>query len=321
MKALGLTDGSAGMAAQVRALAEAMNCTLKEEKIAINFAWKYLPNAAFLLSCFLPVTRSFPDVAGYDVVISCGRKAALVSAALRKKVKKNNGATTKFIHIQDPQMSPTKFDMVIAMAHDKVDGANVIKTYFALHNITDKRLAAARVKWEAKFSPYPSSRCGVLFGGSTNKYQLNLENMQEALIELRAAFERDGGSLLITTSRRTGIDNIFALHSEFYSVPNVMIFDGDGDNPYAGILALSDVLIVTNDSVNMMSEAYATGKPLYILRLQEHVDTKPADFAEMLVEMGSAQWLNGDEKAQAHIPELEMEALAGSIREIFSELA
>jgi mitochondrial fission protein ELM1 len=37
----------------------------------------------------------------------------------------------------------------------------------------------------------------------------------------------------------------------------------DGVNPYAGYLAHADRIVVTPDSVNMLSEACATGKPIF----------------------------------------------------------
>jgi hypothetical protein len=45
------------------------------------------------------------------------------------------------------------------------------------------------------------------------------------------------------------------------------IWDGSGDNPYFAMLGLADAIIVTADSVNMVSEAAATGKPVHVVPL------------------------------------------------------
>ena len=45
------------------------------------------------------------------------------------------------------------------------------------------------------------------------------------------------------------------------------IWDGTGDNPYFAYLALADAVLVTADSVSMISEAAATGKPVHVLDL------------------------------------------------------
>ena len=40
-----------------------------------------------------------------------------------------------------------------------------------------------------------------------------------------------------------------------------------GDNPYFGLLALADAIVVTEDSVSMVSEAVATAAPVLLAAL------------------------------------------------------
>jgi hypothetical protein len=75
-----------------------------------------------------------------------------------------------------------------------------------------------------------------------------------------------GGSLLVTTSARTPSATSAALaaavanqsHYFFQWSPHA------ADNPYFGYLALADAIIVTGDSISMLTEACATCKPVYI---------------------------------------------------------
>jgi mitochondrial fission protein ELM1 len=46
--------------------------------------------------------------------------------------------------------------------------------------------------------------------------------------------------------------------------PRAFLWEGEGENPYLSILACSDALLVTGDSVNMVSEAAATGTPVHV---------------------------------------------------------
>ncbi|MEO6146500.1 MAG: ELM1/GtrOC1 family putative glycosyltransferase, partial [Sulfuriferula sp.] len=62
---------------------------------------------------------------------------------------------------------------------------------------------------------------------------------------------------------RTDPEVVAVLQQRLASVASV-IWDGMGDNPYMGYLALADYLVVTADSVNMASEACFTGKPVFI---------------------------------------------------------
>src|SRR3546814_21003910 len=70
-----------------------------------------------------------------------------------------------------------------------------------------------------------------------------------------------------TPSRRTGRRNEEILRRALAGLP-AGIWDGDGENPYFGILALADHVVVTGDSVNMVSEAASTGKPVHVVHLQ-----------------------------------------------------
>jgi hypothetical protein len=70
----------------------------------------------------------------------------------------------------------------------------------------------------------------------------------------------------VTPSRRTGAAGV-ALLRERLAGSRTIIWDGSGENPYFAFLALADAFMVTADSVSMISEAAATGKPVHILDL------------------------------------------------------
>ena len=107
-----------------------------------------------------------------------------------------------------------------------------------------------------------------------------------------AAWARDqGAGLLVTPSRRTGADNAAILADRLTGLP-ARIWDGTGENPYFGMLALADVLVVTADSVNMLSEAAATGKPVYVIGL-EGGNAKFARFHRTMAEAGVTRPFGG----------------------------
>jgi mitochondrial fission protein ELM1 len=138
----GLTDGSAGMVAQVRALAAALGRPVVMKTIRVRKSVAWLPNGVhgavlrpFIFPRFLAPGSDDLTAPWPDLVVSCGRRAGLVAAGMRAK---RGDARTRFIHVQDPQMSPRHFDLVVAMAHDRVQGANVNKTVIALHAEIEK---------------------------------------------------------------------------------------------------------------------------------------------------------------------------------------
>ena len=82
-----------------------------------------------------------------------------------------------------------------------------------------------------------------------------------------AALARQGFGVAITPSRRTGETALAALRQRLSGVPH-FLWDGTGENPYFGLLAHADALVVTGDSVNMVSEAASTGKPVHVVDLE-----------------------------------------------------
>ncbi|TMJ57024.1 MAG: hypothetical protein E6G90_04200, partial [Alphaproteobacteria bacterium] len=103
-------------------------------------------------------------------------------------------------------------------------------------------------------------------GGTSKAYRLRMRRLGEIAEALAAILQSDGGSVLLTASRRTGASGLALLRRRLAGF-SAAIWDGSGDNPYFAYLALADVLLVTADSVSMISEAAATGKPVHILAL------------------------------------------------------
>jgi hypothetical protein len=77
-----------------------------------------------------------------------------------------------------------------------------------------------------------------------------------------------GGSLLVTSSRRLSQAATRAL---FRSVEGAALAHpwraDDPDNPYLGILAWADALVITGDSESMLAEACSLGKPVWVAAL------------------------------------------------------
>lgn len=323
-KVWGLTDGSAGMVAQVQALAQAIGVSPQMKKVVLTRMFGWQPNAIYAAGfkhMIMPYAfdrkRSDSLVLPWpDLIISCGRRGALIAMGMRFLAQKA-GIPTKFINIQDPRTPADAFDLVVALEHDKISGPNVIKTRFALHRITPALLAEAKEKFAARFAEYARPQVAALIGGSTNKYDLTKSRMAEVV----AALKQVPGSLLITASRRTGKRNFTMLKQSFGFAEGdrkAYVYDFTGDNPYFGLLALADHIVVTNDSVNMMSEACATGKPIYILPLPGHRRTKPARFAEGLIADGIARPLGATLESWSYPVKDELTALAGEVKKRLS---
>src|SRR5262249_15039992 len=103
-------------------------------------------------------------------------------------------------------------------------------------------------------------------GGPNAAYMLGAAEMEALASRLCATAKAKRASLLVTPSRRTGEENLRILKDKLADVPH-FLWEGEGDNPYFGLLGLADFLVTTSDSVNMISEAASTGKPVYVVHL------------------------------------------------------
>jgi mitochondrial fission protein ELM1 len=253
-----MTTGEAGFRTQARALANAVFESARELIVGVRAPWDRLP-AAWTPNPLAHLDQALdqPAPPWPDVLITCGRRTAAVSIAVRKA----SGGRTLTVHIQDPLAPASAFDLIVAMAHDPIEGANVIKVQTALHDITADALADAARVWAGRMPAGDGALAGVMLGGPTRAGRFAAGG--DLLAGLRHL--RDGGArLAIVASRRTPEAVIAALGDAFAGDAGVLIWDRQGDNPYRGVLALADRLVVTSDSVSMISEALATVHPVEV---------------------------------------------------------
>ncbi|MFI9652726.1 mitochondrial fission ELM1 family protein [Guyparkeria halopsychrophila] len=260
-----VTTGEAGMANQARGLAEAVAVStgwpVVQKTIGMPRPWRWLP----MHWVPLPLDRLSPDSDHLAppwprVLITCGRRSAAASIAIRKA----SGGRCFTVHVQDPLIPPRYFDLVAPPRHDGLAGPNVLPTRGAIHHVTQAKLDQAAGQFRTPFETLPRPWIGVLLGGSNRTMTLTPEKTRQIGEQLASAARDSGGSLLITPSRRTGEANTRALAETIREVPH-QLWQGEGPNPYFGILALADYLVVSGDSASMVSEAASTGRPLYVI--------------------------------------------------------
>lgn len=256
-----VTNGTAGMENQALGLAERLGFPIVAKRIRLNWPWNKL--APFSLGA--PFSRL---AAGSDLIappwpriaIGVGRE----SIPLMRAIKAASGGGTLLVQCQDPRVPLTQFDLVIPPEHDGVSGPNVFPILGSPNRITAQKLAAMRTRFADRFQLLRAPRLAVLIGGKSKAYRFNsvaVENLTQALVELSKTM-----GLMITASRRTGEENVARITSALEG-RGAYIWNGEGENPYLGVLGWADAFLVTADSVNMACDAAVTGKPVHIFPL------------------------------------------------------
>jgi mitochondrial fission protein ELM1 len=192
--------------------------------------------------------------------------------------------------VQYPGVGRSEFDLLVVPEHDHLEGPRFVVTRGAVHRVTQARLAAEKLRFPA-LAEMPRPILSVLIGGTSNAYRLTLGRLGEIAEMLAAILRTDGGSVLLTGSRRTGAAGLALLRRRLRGF-SAAIWDGSGDNPYFAYLAVADALLVTADSVSMISEAAATGRPVHILSL-DGGNAKLARFHEVMQKAGVTRPFSG----------------------------
>ena len=259
-----LTTGEAGMRSQALGLADAVGLPVAEKRVDIPRLWGLLPAGLLRVPLGALSASSDPLAPPWPrLLVACGRHA--IGPALA--VKRASGGRTLAAYVQNPERAGEKFDLVVTLPHDGVRGDNVAVVETALHHVTPARLDAAAAAWRSRLAPDERPLIGVLVGGDNGAYRLTRGVLERLLAVLEEA-RRRGSRAALTPSRRTGREAVAFLRAALGGGDRATLWDGSGDNPYLGILGLADRLVVTGDSVSMISEALATGRPVHVLPLE-----------------------------------------------------
>lgn len=310
-----VTDGKAGMESQCLGLAEALGIAPQIKRLQPRFPWSHLPPQLWALPlCGLSPSGDRLAPPWPDLLIATGRATVAPALAIKRR-----SPSTIVVQIQNPRAGAALFDLIIAPAHDRMTGSNVLETTGALHRVTEERLAEAAEAFRDRFASLPRPLIGVLIGGANRQYRMSPANAERLGTLLAAAAKASGGGLAVTPSRRTGAENLKRIAAPLAGLGSGRwdIWDGAGDNPYFGILALADALIVTSDSVNMVTEACATGKPVHVFDL-EGGSAKFDRFHEALRQKGMIRPFTGGLERWSYAPPDDMARAATAVRALLN---
>lgn len=302
-----ISDGGAGNDRQALALARALDLEPRIVHVRLRQPWDALaPRLAIAARSAIRAETGTLAPPWPDIAIGCGRRAALLTRLLREWSDRR----TFTVQILDPRIDSAAFDVVVAPAHDAVRGANVIRSLGALNPVDADWLAQGRADFAA-IGELPAPRCTMLIGASHRAQRLDRGWFDSLLAKLARRHAETGGSFLVSTSRRTPPAIAAFLRSAFARWPGLFWSgDADGENPYPGVLGWADAIVVTPDSVNMISEACATGKPVLTFAPQP-IRGKLAAFHAALRERGHLRGL--DDPAAPTAPLAETAAIAAEV--------
>ncbi|HMO42610.1 MAG TPA: mitochondrial fission ELM1 family protein [Phenylobacterium sp.] len=281
-----VSDGRAGIENQGLGLAEAMG-RLRPISLSVKrITWRgrlgrlpwWLQPAP--LSALAPGHEIVPPCP--DIWIAAGRAPLPFSLRMRRWSK----GETLVVQLQDPRAPPQAFDLIIPPKHDRLSGDNVLPIMGSPHRVTAQRLAEEQARFADQLDPLPRPRVAVLIGGKSKAFNLSPEAAAAMANDIEAAVAQEGGSVMMTFSRRTP--------------------------PYFAFLGAADFILATEDSTNMTTEAASTGKPVFILKM-EGESLKFRLYHEELERLGAARPFGGAFHSWTYEPLQETDRAAAEV--------
>jgi uncharacterized protein len=200
-----------------------------------------------------------------DLVIAIGRRMSMAALWIQTQA----GEHTRLVLLGTPKRLAHRFDLaVVSEQYRQVHLSNAMRIIYPLQRVDEASITAEAEASREEFERYTRPLIAVLVGGSTKAVQFDSTVASRLARDLAGLGRREGGTLFVTTSRRTSSAVVETLQREL--PPDAILYRWGEDtsrNPYKALLGLADRFVVTSDSLSMMMEIARLGRPLAIYRL------------------------------------------------------
>mgnify|MGYP000400884203 FL=1 len=175
------------------------------------------------------------------------------------------------------------FDVIIAPEHDDLKGENVISSKGSIHYITQPEIEKAKNYLVNKFQN--ENIVSLILGGPTKYYSFSNEELIQVFRKIKSNFISQGHKVLVIPSMRTPKRIIDLAMKEF--VKEGFVVNTVDKQAYLSALALAANIVVTCDSTSMISEAAASGKPIFVAHMEPKKNNyRFKKFFQLFKEMG-----------------------------------
>ena len=265
-----LLDEKPGHDTQSLGLANSLGWSYEEKRLQFNWRGE-LPNSMVKGSVASLKSSSAP-VAGPpwpDLLIAAGRRTVPIAEWIRQH-SLGQARTVQIGRIGTSRED--HFDIGVAPDYAGLyPDPRRLETTMPLTRVSQESLDAAAARWCDELGSDKGPRVALLVGGTNVEHEFNPGCARELGESVKTMVEAMGGSVLVSTSRRTSKAAAESLLSTLgSSCSHSYVWQTDrenSENPYMGYLALADAFVVTGESASMLAEACTTGKPVAIFPL------------------------------------------------------
>jgi len=222
-------------------------------------AGKWMSGKIGILSMLIGRERAALFVRYCDAIISAGSSLSSLNRVAAYVLD------ARAIAVMRPHIAASRFDRIFMPEHDTTGGLrNIVAVCGAAAYIAPEEADAAAEQFVSHFGLHTDvKRIGVVIGGPADDDQ-SIEKAEALCRAIDEYAAKNGYRVLVTTSRRTPQKLDDAVEKVFMNKDAVVIANKKNfPFVFKGIVALSDFVVATADSVSMISEA-ASLKPVAI---------------------------------------------------------
>ncbi len=226
-----------------------------------------------------------------DFIISAGSKLAPLNLFLARDLR------AKSVVLMKPSFPfhLFRYDLAVIPAHDHGwIPRESIRPVLALNPVDAASLEIdAKKLMPSLRQSSQSAKLAIFLGGPTRNFSMSLSQVQILFQELELAAPLTGG-FMVTTSRRTPDDILQFLEKSLLNHPYCQLFvDAKRDTRpevAGGMMGIADILLVTEDSISMISEAISAQKKVIVITFDTENLPKKHQRFQSLLEERSAIW-------------------------------
>jgi len=217
------------------------------------------------------------DVGRFDAILSTGSSMAAPNLLLGQLT----GAKSAVCMKPSP-VGINHFDLAVVPEHKKPrrEFGQVVMTLGVPNRVTPEYVRTEGGCLAGKLSITGRHVIGLLLGGDDRHYAIPpriTSSLCDALLDVCGEMD---ARIALTTSRRTDPKSEDVIRTKMLDDPSccfaILASEPQQGNPVPGILGISDVTIVTEDSFSMVCEAASSGRKVIILRVERRKQGDPA---------------------------------------------
>ena len=205
-----------------------------------------------------------------NFIISSGTQLSAVNYLMAKQ-----NQAKSLVLMRPGILGIKRFDLVVVPQHDRpILRKNLLITSGAL-NLIDQNYLTEKSRGLLLSGLITDTlaflKIGVLIGGKSKHCSFSGQFVKQLILQLKQVANDLDADILLTTSRRTtkDVEQVIKDELKSFARAKLLVIANESNYPdvLGGILGLSNVIVVSAESISMISEAVASGKYVIVFNL------------------------------------------------------